>query len=263
MLTSSPLDRRMVLMTRDRLLLPLVLGIAWPLTGCATPQFVRAEVQRSEAVLRPAVTALADDLHQHQMRMGELAVLVTEVDRSGETATRRAIEALGVADVAAGKAAEALEHADLALARAEEADALAREALAEADGTARRLDRLWNARTRVSVVDAVVLRFRVDEWALDDEARAAALAIAKRLQENPGLVVQLEGYADGTGPRPHNIRLSQLRAEAVGRFLVEQGVETHRLRVIGLGDARPVADNGTHQGRRQNRRVLLRLLDPS
>ena len=124
----------MGLMTRARLLLPLVLGIAWPLTGCATPQFVRAEVRRSEVALRPAVTALADDLHQHQTRVDELAVLVTEVDRSGETATRRAIEALGMADVAAGKADKAREHADLALAPTEEAGALAREALDEAYG---------------------------------------------------------------------------------------------------------------------------------
>jgi outer membrane protein OmpA-like peptidoglycan-associated protein len=60
----------------------------------------------------------------------------------------------------------------------------------------------------------------------------------------------------------HNLRISQLRAETVGRFLAEQGVETHRLQAIGMGTARPIADNATVEGRRQNRRVVVRLLDP-
>ncbi len=65
------------------------------------------------------------------------------------------------------------------------------------------------------------------------------------------------------GAGPHNLRLSQLRADAVVLFLAAQGVEPHRLQAIGLGTARPVADNGTVEGRRQNRRVVVRLLDPS
>ena len=108
-----------------------------------------------------------------------------------------------------------------------------------------------------------MLRFGVDEWILDHQARAAALEIARRLRENSSLVVELEGYTDSAGALAHNLRLSQLRAEAVGRFLAEQGVEIHRLQTIGLGTARPVADNATADGRRQNRRVVLRLLDPS
>jgi outer membrane protein OmpA-like peptidoglycan-associated protein len=233
------------------------------LTGCATRQFVRSEIMRSEATTRPGVDQLATDLQQHRARTREIAVQVAEAGRDGEAVARASIEALGMADVAAGRAADAMDHATIALARADEARTAADQALAESERAAERLARLWSARAKPPIAEAIVLRFRVDEWVLDDQARATLVDVVTRLRENPALVVELEGYADSAGPPPYNLRLSQLRAEAVARFLVEQGVEIHRLQTIGLGTARPVADNTTADGRRQNRRVVLRLLDPS
>jgi len=230
----------------------LVATLALSLTGCATRQFVRSEITRSEATRRPAVERLASHLRDYQAEVGELAAQTAEVRRAGEEATRASIEALGVADVAAGRAADAVEHAMAARGRAD-----------EAMGTAERLARLWRSRTRPSVVEETVLWFRVDEWIPDDQARATLRDIVRRLQENPALVVELEGYTDNAGAPLRNLRLSQLRAEAVGRFLAQEGVETHRVQTIGLGISRPVADNSTAEGRRQNRRVVLRLLDPS
>jgi outer membrane protein OmpA-like peptidoglycan-associated protein len=250
-------------MMRWLFVLSAALGLAWSVAGCATRQFVRTELTRTEAELRPGVDQLTGDLQEHRTVIRGLAVEVATLGRDGERVTRAAIEALGVADVASGRATDAVEHAGVALARADEARGVAEDALTAADGAAERLTRLWRSRARLSVVEAVVLRFGVDEWVLDDQARTAALDIVRRLRENPALVVELEGYADGTGAPPYNLQLSQLRAEAVRRFLVEQGVEVHRLQTIGLGTARPVADNTTPDGRRQNRRVVLRLLDPS
>jgi outer membrane protein OmpA-like peptidoglycan-associated protein len=250
-------------MTRCCFVLFAVLGLASSLPGCATREFVRGEIARSEAVLGPAVDRLAGDLQQHRAGVREVAVRATEVNRSGVEATLHAIEALGMADVAAGRATDALDHANVALTRAEEATALADRSLVEAERTAQRLSRLWRNRATPSVIEAIVLRFGVDDWTLDEQARAVALDVARRLQENPALVVQLEGYSDGMGTEPHNLRLSQLRADAVVLFLAAQGVESHRIQAIGLGTARPVADNGTQAGRRQNRRVVVRLLDPS
>ena len=126
---------------------------------------------------------------------------MTEVAQSGVNAERAAIEALGTADVAAGQATDALHLATVAMTRAEEAAALADQSLVETEQTAQRLTRLWRNRGTLSVIEAIVLRFGVDKWTLDDQARATALEIARRLQENPSLVVQLEGYADGGGRR--------------------------------------------------------------
>ena len=250
-------------MTRCYVLLPAVLGLAWPLVGCAARQFVREEIARSEAGLRPALDRLASDLRAHQAGVRELSIKMAQVERTAEEAGRRSIEALGQADVAAGTTADAVDQVSAASARADAARALAERALDDAERTSQRLTRLWRDRSRYSVVDAIVLRFGVDAWTLDDQARMVALDVARRLRENPELLVQLEGYTDGVGAWPHNLRLSQLRAEAVVRFLVEQGIEAHRLHAIGLGTVRPVSDNGTHEGRRQNRRVVVRLLDPS
>lgn len=248
-------------MTRSELLLAATIGLS--LTGCATRQFALSEVARSENALRPAVEQLAADFQEHQARVREIAAQTADVRRGAEEATRAAIEALGMADMAAGRAADAVEHTAAALGSADEAVVAGAHALTAAEATAERLARLWRRGARPSVVEAIVVRFRADEWVPDDEARKTLLDIVRRLQENPALVVELEGYADSAGTRPYNIRLSQLRADAVGRFLVEHGVETHRLQTIGLGTARPVADNTTADGRRQNRRVVLRLLDPS
>jgi len=221
------------------------------------------EIARSEATVRPAVDQLSSDFREYQAEVRELAAQLAEVRRAGEEATRAAIEALGLADVAAGRAADAIELAATARARADEAVVAGEHARAATEGTSERLTRLWRARTTLSVVEETVLQFRADEWLPDDEARATLRDIVRRLQENPALVVELRGYADGAGAPVDNLRLSQLRAEAVGRFLAEQGIETHRLQTIGLGAARPAADNATAVGRRQNRRVVLRLLEPS
>jgi outer membrane protein OmpA-like peptidoglycan-associated protein len=241
----------------------VITAVAFSLAGCATRQFVRAEIARSETAVGPSVEQLSRDLQEHQAEMRRLAGQAEEVRRAGEEATRAAIEALGVADMAAGRAADALEHATAAQGRADEAAEAAEQARAAAEGTAERLARVWRGEPGPSVVEETVLRFRVDAWVPDDQARATLRDIARRLRENPALVVELEGYADSAGAPLENLRLSQLRAEAVGRFLAEQGVETHRVQTIGLGTARPVADNATAEGRRQNRRVVLRLLDPS
>jgi outer membrane protein OmpA-like peptidoglycan-associated protein len=249
-----------MLMTRCLFLLPAVLGLASPLTGCATRHFVREEIGRSEAMLRPAVDRLVSDLQEHQTGVRELAVMVAEAGRVAETATRGAIEALGVADAASGRAADAVDHAILALTRADEASVLAARALVETERTDQRLA---DASARLSVVEVVVLHFAFDGWALDHQARTAVLDVVGRLRENPALIVQMEGYADSMGAPPYNLHLSQLRAESVRRFLVEQGIATHRLQAIGLGTRRPVADNAVREGRRQNRRVIVRLFAPS
>ena len=250
-------------MMRYPIVLTAVLGLASALTGCVTREFVRLEVERSQATLRPAVDRLVSDFGEHKLAVRDLTVMVTETSRDAELATRASIEALGRADVAVGSAADAMGRATLALTRADAANALAQQALAEAGRTDERLTRIWTRRGRPSVVGALVLRFGADDWTLDARAEAVLRDVADRLRENPALLVHLEGYADGLGAPPHNLRLSQLRAEAVGRFLVAQGVELNRFRTIGLGATRPVADNSTLEGRRQNRRVVVRVLDPS
>jgi outer membrane protein OmpA-like peptidoglycan-associated protein len=78
------------------------------------------------------------------------------------------------------------------------------------------------------------------------------------LAQNPGLQIAIEGHTDNAGaPSFNNKRLSEDRAGAVKFWLVAHGIEAERLQAAGFGDARPVADNATEDGRTRNRRVEL------
>jgi outer membrane protein OmpA-like peptidoglycan-associated protein len=65
----------------------------------------------------------------------------------------------------------------------------------------------------------------------------------------------VEGHTDSIGSESYNTELSAERAEAVKAYLMAQGVPEDRLGTVGHGEASPVADNSTEEGRQRNRRV--------
>jgi outer membrane protein OmpA-like peptidoglycan-associated protein len=70
------------------------------------------------------------------------------------------------------------------------------------------------------------------------------------------------GYTDNVGKPDYNLALSKRRAQAVADYVKSQGVHLgDRFQVIGKGEAEPIADNKTEEGRAQNRRVTLRRTD--
>ena len=84
---------------------------------------------------------------------------------------------------------------------------------------------------------------------------------AEVLKRNSDLQIEVAGYTDNRGAQSYNVNLSQRRAEAVRKYLTEQGVAADRLSAKGYGPANPVADNQTSEGRALNRRVELRILN--
>src|SRR5438034_10878026 len=112
---------------------------------------------------------------------------------------------------------------------------LARSAQTQAEEAAGRLSRLWGNRNKRDLVETLELRFGFDRWDLDDAAQTSLASLAKELQANPRLSVDLEGYADPTGTYEYNVGLSQRRVETVRRYLVEKGVELPRISSVGLG----------------------------
>lgn len=79
------------------------------------------------------------------------------------------------------------------------------------------------------------------------------------LKENPLLHLSIGGNTDNIGKASYNLALSQKRADAVKNYLIKQGIESTRLKAIGYGQDKPIADNTTSAGRAQNRRVELQL----
>lgn len=81
------------------------------------------------------------------------------------------------------------------------------------------------------------------------------------LNADPALRLVVAGHTDSEGEDAYNQRLSEQRAEAVMQWLTGKGVDAARLTSEGLGESRPVADNGSDAGRALNRRVQLRVAD--
>jgi outer membrane protein OmpA-like peptidoglycan-associated protein len=75
------------------------------------------------------------------------------------------------------------------------------------------------------------------------------------LSANPSSPVTVEGHTDYIGSDQYNQRLSERRANAVRKYLVERGIASSRIRVVGYGEQRPIADNKTKEGRAINRRA--------
>jgi len=93
---------------------------------------------------------------------------------------------------------------------------------------------------------------------LDSRAVVDELANTMRAYENT--VVDIEGNTDSTGSRPYNIQLSHQRADAVREYLMEKyGFPTARLRTAGNGPDKPIATNGTAEGREKNRRTDIKV----
>lgn len=74
-------------------------------------------------------------------------------------------------------------------------------------------------------------------------------------------LVRVEGHTDSVGRADRNLALSQDRADSVKAYLVERGVAAERLEAVGYGQSRPVADNGSAEGRALNRRVEFNILE--
>ncbi|MFG6469073.1 OmpA family protein [Roseateles sp. BYS87W] len=80
------------------------------------------------------------------------------------------------------------------------------------------------------------------------------------LQQFNGRRFEVIGHTDNAGVREANVALSQARAEAVKRYLVERGLPAASIVTRGAGPDRPIADNANAQGRARNRRIEFRVL---
>jgi outer membrane protein OmpA-like peptidoglycan-associated protein len=77
------------------------------------------------------------------------------------------------------------------------------------------------------------------------------------MNENPTIKILISGYTDNVGKPADNLILSKGRAVAVVNYLLNKGIRNERLSFKGLGEANPIADNKTEEGRALNRRTEL------
>ena len=99
--------------------------------------------------------------------------------------------------------------------------------------------------------------FDSKETGLKPESITELDNVVRLMNENPNMKILISGYTDNVGKPADNLALSKGRAVAVVNYLLQKGVNTARLSFKGLGEADPVADNATEQGRALNRRTEL------
>ena len=202
--------------------LVVVAGLA--LTGCATKKYVNEQVAAGDQVT---------------------AAKIGEVQTSVE-ANQKAVSDLQAKDADLQKQITALsDTAKDALKRAQEAGVLAKG------------DFLWE-----TVLTDENVKFGFNKAELTPEGIAALDAFAAKVKaDNKNVYIEIQGHTDNVGSEKVNLKLGYQRAEAVSNYLnTKQGFPLHRMNVTSYGEFKPVADNATKEGRAQNRRVAIVVL---
>jgi outer membrane protein OmpA-like peptidoglycan-associated protein len=99
------------------------------------------------------------------------------------------------------------------------------------------------------------LLFDFDSDVVRGAARTNLTNLASSLRDYPETEVLIVGHTDNVGSATYNQGLSERRAASARNFLISQGVQSHRVRTMGMGLTEPVASNDSEAGRAQNRRV--------
>ena len=105
------------------------------------------------------------------------------------------------------------------------------------------------------------ITFNTNEATLKVTSNKVLDSVAIVAKEYDKTKLQIVGYTDSTGNDKINIPLSQKRALAVANYLALRGVAAERLNAYGAGAANPIASNATEEGKAQNRRVEIMLIN--
>src|SRR2546427_8546695 len=211
--------------------------------GGSSGELVADRVRFNEADFRTArsVESRATPLEE---RASASEGRLSEVEQNAQKLSGQLDELAAVSNAARGGAKAAQESADAAIA-----------------GVNATNDRI-SALDDYVPQDSMAVNFRTGSAVLNADAKTKLDQIATKALNAKAYVVEVTGHADATGNTNFNRQLSQRRADAVIRYLVEQ----HKIplrRIItpyGFGATEPIADNKTREGRLQNRRVEVKIL---
>lgn len=101
------------------------------------------------------------------------------------------------------------------------------------------------------------INFETASFELSNESMLVIDAFIEFLNDNLTVNVELQGHTDNIGSAASNLALSENRAKSVFDYIVKSGIPASRLKSKGYGQARPIADNNTEEGRARNRRTVF------
>ncbi|MFK7858603.1 MAG: OmpA family protein [Granulosicoccus sp.] len=96
---------------------------------------------------------------------------------------------------------------------------------------------------------------------LPDNATAVLDRYIDAMKRYPNVVISVAGHTDNRGPAAVNLEMSKERVLSVVRYMVTNGISPARIKPYGYGESRPRAANATAQGREQNRRIEINVLE--
>jgi outer membrane protein OmpA-like peptidoglycan-associated protein len=100
------------------------------------------------------------------------------------------------------------------------------------------------------------LQFESDQAKFTGVTATLALdSLAQVIKSRPNAKVRIEGHTDSAGDEAHNITLARERIAAAVAYLVTKGVDASAIEQVAVGEAKPIADNATPEGKRANRRL--------
>jgi outer membrane protein OmpA-like peptidoglycan-associated protein len=177
-------------------------------------------------------------------RLGEAEERVTRTEQNAQRLSGQLDELTQVANLAKGGAAAAQETADAAV-----------------DGVNRTNDRI-SSLDDYEVKKSETINFKVGSWVLSPQAKSMLDSLATQAKAEKGFAIEVRGFASADGAENSNRLLSQKRAEVVMRYLAENhDIPLRRIIIpFGYGEAMPVADNTSRDGRQQNRRAEVSIL---
>jgi peptidoglycan-associated lipoprotein len=106
------------------------------------------------------------------------------------------------------------------------------------------------------------VKFAYNKANLSDNAKDILQNMVNQLKaDNKNVYIEVQGHTDSKGGPDYNLKLGEERADAVRRYLSEEGIPLHRINTISYGETRPIADNHTKEGRSTNRRVVIVVLE--
>lgn len=241
-------------------------------TSRATDEADR-QMQEARRYLREAELAYEEEapvelvahkayLAQRYAEIGALLVANHELEREIAAAEQTRNQVL--LDARERRARLAEEQAALRLAQAEQAQRDAEISREETERLQQQLDELEAERTnRGMVLTLGDVLFDTNKADLRPAARSPIVKMVSFMREYPQRQLLIEGHTDSTGAADYNEALSERRAEAVRDALVARGIDSQRIRTVGLGEDHPVASNDSSSGRQQNRRVEIVISDES
>jgi outer membrane protein OmpA-like peptidoglycan-associated protein len=223
------------------------------------------ETEKNEMLVRASqLEAERARLEAEQARMIQQATAedAERARREALEAQQREAESARTADQAREEAQQARALAASSVTAADLARREAELAQEQANTLRRQLENLQLRQTESGVVVTLGdVLFESGQTDLKEEAMASLVEVVDLLQSEPDKDIRIEGHTDSTGDAETNLTISEKRAVAVENALVSLGVDSERISSAGMGEDFPIASNETEDGRRQNRRVDVILLD--